>query len=78
MLKIGWATKDMTPERPVLLDGQFQARISTHVNDPLTVTALAIEGGNGPTDQAIMISCDLAATRGRGKGWGVPTLTRGG
>ena len=61
MLKIGWATRDMTPPRPVLLHGQFYVRVSTHVNDPLTVTALAIEstGKDGRTDCAIMLSCDL-------------------
>ncbi len=61
MLRIGWASVDMTPERPVLLCGQFAARVSTHVNDPLTVTALAIEAqqDDGSTEQAVMLSADL-------------------
>jgi len=59
MFRIGWATQDMTPERPVMLDGQHYVRISTHVNDPLTVTALALEGDAG--EQAILISCDLVS-----------------
>jgi hypothetical protein len=57
MLRIGWAWADMTPERPVLLAGQHYARVSTHVNDPLTVTALALEEEGG--EQTILISADL-------------------
>ena len=61
MLLTGWASRDFTPEKPVLLMGQFRSRVSTHVNDPVTLTALAIEAGGdeGAKDQAIMISCDL-------------------
>ena len=54
---IGWASEDITPERPVMLHGQFHVRISQRVNDPLTVTALAIESKGG--EQAVMVSCDL-------------------
>ena len=60
-LLIGWASKDITPAKPVALAGQFHVRISKRVNDPITATTLAIETGN---DQAIMISCDLIAIRG--------------
>jgi len=59
-LLIGWASKDITPEKTVALVGQFRVRISKYVNDPITATALAIEAGN---DQAIMVSCDLVAIR---------------
>jgi len=57
---IGWASTDITPDRPVCLRGQFHVRISQGVNDPLTATALAIEAsdGSGGSDQAIMVSCD--------------------
>ena len=41
-VKFGWATRDITPDRPVALRGQFNLRIATRVNDPLTLTALAI------------------------------------
>jgi len=60
-LLVGWASKDITPSKPVALAGQFHVRISKHVNDPITATALAIEsaGKNGVNDQAIMVSCDL-------------------
>ena len=59
-LLIGWASKDITPAKPVALAGQFHVRVSKYVNDPITATALAIEAGN---DQAIMVSCDLVAIR---------------
>ena len=59
-LLIGWASKDITPEKAVALVGQFHVRISKYVNDPITATALAIEAGN---DQAILVSCDLVAIR---------------
>ena len=40
---IGWGSKDITPEGPAILVGQFHVRISESVKDPLTVTALALE-----------------------------------
>ena len=60
-LLVGWALKDITPEKPVALAGQFHVRVSERVNDAITATALAIETGN---DHAIMVSCDLVAIRG--------------
>ena len=44
-LKIGWAQADITPPVPCLVCGQFYARISEEVMDPVTATALALEGG---------------------------------
>ena len=41
-MKIGWASVDITPERPVVLRGQFHARISNRVNDLLLATALVL------------------------------------
>lgn len=57
---VGWASKSITPDRPVALAGQFHVRISKHVQDPITATALAIESGD---EQSIMVSCDLVAIR---------------
>jgi hypothetical protein len=58
--QIGWASVDITPVSPVLLRGQFHARVSEGVMDPITATALAIESGEGPySKKAILISCDL-------------------
>jgi len=53
---IGWASKNITPTRPIVLSGHFNARVTKDVNDPITATALAIETED---DQAIMVSCDL-------------------
>jgi hypothetical protein len=53
---VGWASKSITPDKPVILMGQFHPRISKYVNDPVTATALAIETSD---DQAIMVSCDI-------------------
>ena len=55
---IGWATRDITPDRPVSLRGLFNLRIATRVQDPLTLTALAIESD---ADQAILVSLDACA-----------------
>jgi hypothetical protein len=61
-LQIGWAATDITPEKKVLVCGQFHARVSEGVLDPVTATALAIESiQDGKTaDYAVMVSCDLA------------------
>ncbi|MDH7570218.1 MAG: hypothetical protein QHJ73_11610 [Armatimonadota bacterium] len=57
-IRIGWAERDITPTRPVALRGQFNLRIATRVQDPLTLTALALEGeGEG----VILVSVDLVA-----------------
>ncbi len=56
---IGWASRNITPEKKVSLLGQFHVRISEKVNDPLTTTALALESGDGQ-EQAVMVSLDAA------------------
>ncbi|MCX7805757.1 MAG: hypothetical protein N3A38_11290 [Planctomycetota bacterium] len=65
-LLIGWASRDVTPQRPVLLRGQFYARVSEGVMDPLTVTALALESvrDGRPEDRAILVSCDYVNISG--------------
>jgi hypothetical protein len=62
-LHIGWANRDITPDRPVALAGQFHKRISSGVAARLSLTALAIESRSGDKalDQAILVSCDLVA-----------------
>lgn len=57
-LRIGWAQTDLTPPEPVLIAGQFRARVSEGVADPVTATALALDDG---TDHAVLVSCDLVA-----------------
>ena len=62
---VGWASADITPDRPVALVGQLHKRISVSVQDPITATVLAIEsyGKDGSKEQAIMVSCDLLRIR---------------
>jgi len=64
-LLFGWASVNITPERPVALDGMFHTRISSGVNDELTATALAIEARDeqGQIDQAVIVSCDMVGIR---------------
>lgn len=61
-LVVGWATGELTPDRAVLIMGQFNRRVSQSVLDPITCTALAIEsrGAGGASDQALLVSCDFA------------------
>jgi hypothetical protein len=54
---IGWASVDITPDKPVLLDGQFHARVSERVHDPITITALALEQRDA--GRVIFLSCDM-------------------
>ena len=55
-LYVGWEQTDITPPEPVLIAGQFHARVSEGVDDPITTTAMAIDAG---TDHLIFVSCDL-------------------
>ena len=57
-LKIGWADGDLTPQQPVFIAGQFYARVSEGVADPITATALVLDVGS---DHAVMVSCDFVA-----------------
>ncbi|HBE41075.1 MAG TPA: hypothetical protein DDW27_07710 [Bacteroidales bacterium] len=61
-LRIGWAAADISPERPVLVAGQFHARVMENILDPITVTALALEYGTGSlSEKVILISCDIVS-----------------
>ena len=60
-LLIGWASRDVTPYgRKVDLAGQFHMRITDVVNDPVTVTALAISSGDAAEGAVVFVSCDTA------------------
>jgi hypothetical protein len=59
MLDIGWATREFTPDRPALVQGQKHRRIGDEAMDPLTVTALALESERAG-ECAVLVSCDLA------------------
>ena len=59
-LSIGWASRDVTPDRSVNLRGQFHMRISNGIMDPITITALAISSEDSSSDSVIFVSCDTA------------------
>ncbi|MEK7415984.1 MAG: hypothetical protein AAB263_21990 [Planctomycetota bacterium] len=58
MPRIGWASRDITPQRPAVIPGQMYVRIGREAADPLTLTALALDGGT-PNGRAVFVSCDL-------------------
>ena len=62
-LLIGWGATDVTPDRPVFVSGQFHARVSEGVMDPVTATALALESvrEGKSRGRAVMVSCDFVA-----------------
>ena len=55
MLKIGWSTKNISTDSPVLLTGQFHMRISKGCFDSLYLCSLVVDDGN---DTAIFLSAD--------------------
>ncbi len=64
-LWVGAASRDITPDQPVALDGQRNVRISKQPETPISATALALESRDGDRvlDRAIIVSCDLVAIR---------------
>jgi len=60
VIRVGWAQCDVTPDRPTCLRGQFYVRVARAAKDPITATALAIEGTapDGSPDCAVIVSCD--------------------
>ena len=54
-LKVGWASRDISTDKPVAMRGQMYLRISTGILDPLTLTALVIDNGD---DSVIFLSID--------------------
>lgn len=59
-IKIGWAREDISTTKPVNINGQMYLRISEGIHDPITVTALVLEGSD-PREAAIFVSCDVTA-----------------
>ena len=60
-LSVGWASADLTPEKPVVLTGFSRARVSEGVLDPINAMVLVIESvrDGDAGDMVIMVSCDL-------------------
>lgn len=61
-LKIGWASRNVSTDKPVNIPGQFHMRISEGVSDPLFVSTLILEDGQ---DIVIFLSADLVVVRSR-------------
>ena len=59
MLNIGFASRDMTPTRPAMLQGQMHRRIGRKALDPVIVNAVALEDDK-TGESAAIVSCDLA------------------
>lgn len=61
LLNIGWANVDITPDQPVIITGQFYARVSEGVLDPISATVLVIESldQGKQSDYVIFVTCDL-------------------
>lgn len=59
-IKIGWASRDVSTDKPINIPGQFHMRISKGVLDPVTTTALVVDNGS---DLAIFLSADLVVIR---------------
>ncbi len=70
-IKIGWAKREISMEGPLLIPGQMYMRISEGIHDPLYVTALCMDGGEGQ-DAVIFVSVDIVVLRG-----GILELIRG-
>ena len=58
MLKIGWSKRDVSTLEPVNLPGQFHARISQGVMDPIMLNCLVIDDGK---DTVIFMSGDFVS-----------------
>lgn len=69
-IKIGWAKREVSTTEPVSMAGQMYLRISEGILDPLYVTALCVDGGEGQ-DAVIFCACDVVVLRG-----GIIKLTR--
>lgn len=63
VIKIGWAKRDISTTEPVNINGQMYLRISEGIHDPITVTALVMDGGD-PKNAAIFVSCDVTGFYG--------------
>ena len=60
-LKIGWASSDVSTDKPIFLQGLDYRRNSQGVRDPVTVTALVIDNGE---DCVIFNSWDTSCVFG--------------
>lgn len=61
VMQIGWASCDLTPDRPVFVSGQFHSRISEGVMDPITATVLVLDSETADSGAVFLVSCDVVA-----------------
>ena len=59
-LRIGWASRDVSTDKPINIPGQFHMRISQGIMDPLTVSTLVVDNGS---DLVVFLSADLVVIR---------------
>ncbi len=59
-LNIGWASRNVSTDKPINIPGQFYMRISEGILDPVTVSALVIDNS---ADLVIFLSTDLVVIR---------------
>ena len=59
-VKFGWAIREYSTELPVMIPGQSYIRVSEGVHDPLCITALCIDGGEG-SDSVVLCSVDISS-----------------
>ena len=57
-LRVGWSSTDITPTQPAFLVGQFHGRLPEEPAEPLTITVLVLDNGEGCV---AFVSCDLIA-----------------
>ncbi len=55
-IRIGWARREISTDRPYAIPGQMYLRLSEGILDPLYATALAVDGGEG---EGKVIFCTL-------------------
>jgi hypothetical protein len=62
-LQVATATTDITPKLPVAVTGQFNLRIATQAETPLTANVLVLQSQTDgkPGDCAVIVSCDIVA-----------------
>lgn len=61
MLKIGWASADVSIDAPIGIMGQEYERISKGCFDPTTITVLYLEDGG---DYVVFLSGDFTSIEG--------------
>ena len=59
-VQIGWATRDVSTDKPIVINGQAHLRVSRGVIDPVTTTALVLDDGE---DCVIFVSLDMVSFR---------------